>query len=199
VKLCPMKKDEMNVKEEKRASPPSHSSQEPERLLKPRGDYHWLLSFQKAEVVYDITFRFAHKFLSRGDRTVDQMIQSARSGKKNLLEVSKAAPTSKKPRSNSPTSPAPASRSCSMTTKTICGPATCRSGARTRVRHSMSAGWVGRSRKVTSATGNSWRRVQRKSWPASPSASSTRRIISLTSSSAGWRRTSSNRADCASG
>jgi four helix bundle suffix protein len=46
-------------------------------------------------VVYDITFRFAHRFLVKGDRTVDQMIQAARSGKKNLLEGSKAAPTSK--------------------------------------------------------------------------------------------------------
>jgi four helix bundle suffix protein len=54
-----------------------------------------LLSFQKAEVAYDITFRFAHKYLARGDRTVDQMIQSARSGKKNILEGSKAAQTSK--------------------------------------------------------------------------------------------------------
>jgi four helix bundle suffix protein len=64
-------------------------------LLPPHGNYAELLSFQKAEVVYDITFRFAHKYLSRGDRTVDQMIQSARSGKKNILEGSKAAPTSK--------------------------------------------------------------------------------------------------------
>ena len=66
-----------------------------ERVLPPRGDYQTLLSFQKAEVVYDITFRFAHKYLSRGDRTVDQMIQSARSGKQNVLEGSKAAQTSK--------------------------------------------------------------------------------------------------------
>lgn len=66
-----------------------------ERLIPPRGDYRTLLSFQKAEVVYDITFRFAHKYLSRGDRTVDQMIQSARSGKKNILEGSKAGRTSK--------------------------------------------------------------------------------------------------------
>lgn len=68
---------------------------EEERLLPPRGDYRTLLSFQKAEVVYDITFRFAHKFLSKFDRTVDQMIQSARSGKKNILEGSKAGATSK--------------------------------------------------------------------------------------------------------
>jgi four helix bundle suffix protein len=64
-------------------------------ILPPRGDYQTLLSFQKAEVVYDITFRFAHKYLSRGDRTIDQMIQSARSGKKNILEGSKAGLTSK--------------------------------------------------------------------------------------------------------
>ena len=69
--------------------------QDPDRLLPPRGDYQTLLSFQKAELVYDLTFRFAHKFLSKGDRTVDQMIQSARSGTKNILEGSKAALTSK--------------------------------------------------------------------------------------------------------
>jgi four helix bundle suffix protein len=75
------------------ASHDSHSSSD--RLLPPRGDYQTLLSFQKAEIVYDITYRFAHKFLARGDRTIDQMIQSARSGKQNILEGSKAALTSK--------------------------------------------------------------------------------------------------------
>ncbi len=64
-------------------------------FLPPHGNYAELLSFQKAEVVYDITYRFAHKFLSRGDRTIDQMVQSARSGKQNILEGSKAALTSK--------------------------------------------------------------------------------------------------------
>lgn len=85
---------------ENHTSHDSHKSHQPvdpdpNRLLKPRGDYQTLLSFQKAEVVYDITFRFAHKFLSRGDRTIDQMIQSARSCKQNILEGSKAATTSK--------------------------------------------------------------------------------------------------------
>ncbi len=90
-----MKKDGNNANDASDEKHPSDSSQPPDRLLPPRGDYQTLLSFQKAEVVYDITFRFAHKFLSRGDRTVDQMIQSARSGKKNILEGSKAALTSK--------------------------------------------------------------------------------------------------------
>jgi four helix bundle suffix protein len=66
-----------------------------DRIIPPRGDYQTLHSFQKAEVIYDLTFRFAHRFLARGDRTVDQMIQAARSGKKNLLEGSKAGRTSK--------------------------------------------------------------------------------------------------------
>lgn len=87
-----------------RASHPSHPAFAPgrqptphpdSRLLPPRGDYQTLLSFQKAEIVYDLTFRFAHKFLAKSDRTIDQMIQSARSGKKNILEGSKAALTSK--------------------------------------------------------------------------------------------------------
>ena len=66
-----------------------------ERIIPPRGDYQTLLTFQKAETIYDLTFRFAHKYLSKGDRTIDQMIQSARSGKKNILEGSKAGTTSK--------------------------------------------------------------------------------------------------------
>jgi len=93
-----MRKDGKNASDGRHpsdASHSSHSSHPPERLLPPRGDYQTLLSFQKAEVVYDITFRFAHKFLAKSDRTVDQMIQSARSGKKNILEGSKAALTSK--------------------------------------------------------------------------------------------------------
>ena len=75
----------------------SHKSHQPtaRSIIPPRGDYQTLLSYQKAEVVYDITFRFTQKFLSKGDRTVDQMIQSARSGKQNILEGSKAATTSK--------------------------------------------------------------------------------------------------------
>jgi four helix bundle suffix protein len=59
------------------------------------GNYQKLLSFQKAEVVYDLTFRFCQRFLKRGDRTIDQMVQAARSGKQNIVEGSKASGTSK--------------------------------------------------------------------------------------------------------
>jgi len=87
--------NESNEKGPSHGSHASHSSHDPDRLLPPCGDYQTLLSFQKAEIVYDITFRFCHKHLSKSDRTIDQMIQSARSGKKNILEGSKAALTSK--------------------------------------------------------------------------------------------------------
>ena len=85
-------KNEKNASDGKHTSPNSHSSHP---IIPPRGDYQTLLSYQKAEVIYDTTFRFAHKYLGKGDRTVDQMIQSARSGKQNILEGSKAALTSK--------------------------------------------------------------------------------------------------------
>ena len=85
-------KNKKNVNDGNNISPESHSSHP---IIPPRGDYQTLLSYQKAEVIYDLTFRFAHKYLSKGDRTVDQMIQSARSGKQNILEGSKAALTSK--------------------------------------------------------------------------------------------------------
>ena len=67
----------------------------PVGFIPPHGNYRELLSYQKAEVVYDITFRFCHKFLVKGDRTIDQMIQAARSGKQNILEGSEASGTSK--------------------------------------------------------------------------------------------------------
>jgi four helix bundle suffix protein len=84
-----------NASDGNSASSAFPSSNPEDRIIPPRGDYQTLHSFHKAEVIYDITFRFAHKYLAKGDRTVDQMIQAARSGKKNLLEGSKAAPTSK--------------------------------------------------------------------------------------------------------
>src|SRR5439155_2689690 len=87
--------DGKNSKQQSGGKPPSPDSHSSYPIIPPRGDYQTLHSFHKAEVVYDITFRFAHKFLATGDRTVDQMIQSARSGKKNILEGSKAALTSK--------------------------------------------------------------------------------------------------------
>ena len=63
-------------------------------FLPGRGNYRELLSYRKAEVVFDITFRFCQRFLKKGDRTIDQMVQAARSGKQNIAEGSKASLTS---------------------------------------------------------------------------------------------------------
>ncbi len=69
-------------------------------FLPPHGNYGELLSYQKAEVIYDLTYRFCRRFLDVRDRTVDQMVQAARSGKQNIAEGSKAAVTSKRWNSN---------------------------------------------------------------------------------------------------
>ncbi|HNT28315.1 MAG TPA: four helix bundle suffix domain-containing protein [bacterium] len=59
------------------------------------GGYRKLLSYQRAEIVYDATVRFCERFLKKGDRTIDQMVQAARSGKQNIIEGSMASGTSK--------------------------------------------------------------------------------------------------------
>jgi four helix bundle protein len=64
-------------------------------FIPPHGQYKKLLSYQKAEVVYDMTYRFCQKAFSKGDRTIDQMVQAARSGKQNIIEGSAASGTSK--------------------------------------------------------------------------------------------------------
>src|SRR5271167_645842 len=71
------------------------STSESPGFIPPHGHYQELLSYQKAEVVYDLTYGFCQRFLSKGDRTVDQMVQAARSGKQNIVEGSKASGTSK--------------------------------------------------------------------------------------------------------
>lgn len=64
-------------------------------FIKSKGDYRSLIVYRKAECIYDLTFHFAHRFLVRSDRTIDQMIQAARSGKQNIIEGSAASLTSK--------------------------------------------------------------------------------------------------------
>ena len=45
-------------------------------FIPPHGGYEQLLSFQKARIVYDGTVWFCQHFLSKYDRTYDQMIQA---------------------------------------------------------------------------------------------------------------------------
>jgi len=65
------------------------------RFIPAHGGYQNLLAFQMARIVYDGTVRFCARFLEKRDRTVDQMVQAARSGKQNILEGSQASGTSK--------------------------------------------------------------------------------------------------------
>lgn len=62
-------------------------------ILHNRGNYKELLTFKKATVIFDLTYYFCQKYLSKGDRTVDQMIQAARSGKQNIAEGVAASST----------------------------------------------------------------------------------------------------------
>lgn len=55
-------------------------------FLRQDNNYRTLLAFQKAECIYDVTYYFAHKYFRPNDRTIDQMVQAARSGKQNLAE-----------------------------------------------------------------------------------------------------------------
>ncbi len=66
-----------------------------ESLFPIAGNYKKLFSYQKAEAIYDITYYFCHKYLQRGDRTIDQMVQAARSGKQNIVEGCAFSATSK--------------------------------------------------------------------------------------------------------
>lgn len=55
-------------------------------LIPRRGNYKKLLSYQKTDVIFQITYYFCEHYIARGDRTRDQMIQAARSGKQNIIE-----------------------------------------------------------------------------------------------------------------
>ena len=65
-------------------------------VIPPHGGYRDLKSYQMAEIVHDATVVFCDRFINRRSRTVDQMVQAARSGKQNIAEGSMASGTSKK-------------------------------------------------------------------------------------------------------
>ena len=56
--------------------------------------YRNLIAYRKAVVIYDLTYHFCERFIAIGDRTKDQMIQAARSGKQNIVEGKAASLTS---------------------------------------------------------------------------------------------------------
>lgn len=67
----------------------------PKPFLKQQGGYRQLRVYRVTEIIYDITYYFAKHYLEKGDRTIDQMVQAARSGKQNIAEGSEASTTSR--------------------------------------------------------------------------------------------------------
>ncbi len=72
-------------------------------LKKAHGGYRNLKSYQTTTIIYDLTVEFCKIYLTdRTDRsnlsyrTIDQMVQAARSGRQNIAEGSQASVTSKK-------------------------------------------------------------------------------------------------------
>lgn len=64
------------------------------KKLRPSGGYRDTASFQTATLIYDATVWFCEKFLDPRSRTVDQMVQAARSGRQNIAEGSRASAAS---------------------------------------------------------------------------------------------------------
>ena len=64
------------------------------QIIPVHGNYQELESYRNCVIIYDGTVDFCTHFLRAGDRTVDQMIQAARSGKQNIVEGCMASGTS---------------------------------------------------------------------------------------------------------
>lgn len=62
--------------------------------IRPSGGYRDMASFQTATIIYDATYWFCEKYLDSRSRTVDQMVQAARSGRQNIAEGSRFSATS---------------------------------------------------------------------------------------------------------
>lgn len=63
-------------------------------FLPQRGDYENLAVYQLATCIYAVTYHFANTYFAKGDRTIDQMVQAARSGNQNIAEGSVDGSTS---------------------------------------------------------------------------------------------------------
>lgn len=64
--------------------------------MKTHGGYRNLKSYQTATIIYDLTVQFCAQYISKFSRTVDQMVQAARTGKSTIAEGSQDSATSKK-------------------------------------------------------------------------------------------------------
>jgi hypothetical protein len=62
---------------------------DPLGFIPPHGNYSQLQSYRKAEIVYDLTYRFCQRFLSQKDRTVGDRILAI--GRSVLVGICRAA------------------------------------------------------------------------------------------------------------
>ncbi len=58
----------------------------PTSILRKQTNWENLYFYRKTDVLYLLTKHFTDRYLKIGDRTVDQMVQAARSGKQNIVE-----------------------------------------------------------------------------------------------------------------
>ena len=66
---------------------PANAAAMIDAVLRKETNWEELWFYQKTVVLYQLTYVFTKRFLSKyGDRTVDQMVQAARSGKQNIVE-----------------------------------------------------------------------------------------------------------------
>lgn len=65
------------------------------KVLKKAVVWQELYFYRKSDALYQLTVEFCRRYLPpHGDRTVDQMVQAARSGKQNIIEGSEDGQTS---------------------------------------------------------------------------------------------------------
>ena len=90
----PITQNNQNIQNTPNTQNTQNSKKPPITFLPQHGHYRHLRVYQVTEIIYDITYYFTQHYLSKGDRTVDQMVQAARSGKQNIAEGNQAAATS---------------------------------------------------------------------------------------------------------
>lgn len=56
------------------------------QVLRKQTDWNQLYFYRKTDILYRLTKHFTAQYLQRNDRTIDQMVQAARSGKQNIVE-----------------------------------------------------------------------------------------------------------------
>lgn len=75
--------------------PGDYNRYTPGQVLRNPANWKTLRFYNKTDALFQLTFIFCERFLPKyGDRTVDQMVQAARSGKQNIIEGSEDGKTS---------------------------------------------------------------------------------------------------------